>query len=145
MKHVRTLAVSAAALLAAGAGIAYAQQAGPAPAAAEALVLHEVGNNVTIAPGQTGYVRTRPCVAGELAISGSVVGGNPGDFSISTDSAYWDGGPRGWLFSGRNNTTTPLTVYATAFCVAATMANPLAPQHDRLHPGQIPGLGTHAK
>ncbi|MEU7062689.1 hypothetical protein [Streptomyces sp. NPDC046161] len=106
-------------------------------------MLRAVGNNITLAPGQTGYVRTRPCPAGELAISGSVLGGNPGDFSVSTDSAYWDDGPRGWLFSGRNNTSAPLDVYAMVFCTAASMPNlgSAEQQHGPL-PWPLPGPGT---
>ncbi|MFE3584610.1 hypothetical protein [Streptomyces vinaceus] len=123
MKHLRTLAASVAVALAAGAGIAYAQQGAPASAAAEPISLHAVGGTVTLAAGQAGQVRTSPCPAGEVAISGSVVAGIPGDFSISADSAYWDGVPRGWFFNGRNTTGSALNVYAWAFCTAGTVQN----------------------
>ncbi|MFF4104105.1 hypothetical protein [Streptomyces sp. NPDC001903] len=144
MKHVRTLAVSVAVALAAGAGIAYAQQGASASADAEPIALHAVGGTVTLAPGQAGQVRTSPCPAGEVAISGSVVAGNPGDFSISADSAYWDGVPRGWFFNGRNTSGSALNVYAWAFCTAGTV--PTLAGAEQSGPGswQMLGPGTPA-
>ncbi|MER7582353.1 hypothetical protein [Kitasatospora sp. NPDC097691] len=140
MKRNHAIAVSVAAALAAGSGIAYAQQAEPARVAADPIEIHVVGGYVVLQPGQEATVRTGRCPSGELAVSGGAsAGGGPGAFTLTATTPWWDQGPRGWFVGGRNNGSEPINMYAYGFCTAATMPNPLAVGQDGLLPMLPPG------
>ncbi|MFI9329330.1 hypothetical protein ACIGZJ_17520 [Kitasatospora sp. NPDC052868] len=140
MKRSRVIAVSVVGAFAVGSGIAFAQQAGPARVAAEPIELHTVGNYITLQPGQEATVRSRQCPAGEMAVSGGVfAGGNPGAFTMTASTPWWDQGPRGWFAGGRNNGSQPLDMYVYGFCTAATMPGALTADRDGLLPWLPPG------
>ncbi|MFD5466023.1 hypothetical protein ACFWIQ_24790 [Kitasatospora sp. NPDC127059] len=141
MKRSRVIVVSVVAALAFGSGIAFADQAGPTRVADEPLLLHTVGNFITLQPGQEATVRSRQCPAGEMAISGGVQGGggHPGDFTMTISTPWWDHGPRGWLAGGRNNSSQPFNMYVYGFCTAATMPDTLTAGKDGLPPQLPPG------
>ncbi|MEV6974557.1 hypothetical protein [Kitasatospora sp. NPDC093806] len=152
MKRHRAIVVAVAAVLAAGSGIAYAQQTDRARVAAAPTEIHVVGGYLVLQPGQEGTVRTNPCPPGELAVSGGAfAGGGPGAFTLTASTPWWDQGPRGWFVGGRNSSSQPFNMYAYGFCSAATLSNPLTVDKDGLlamlpsgpgSPGALPGQVT---
>ncbi|MFB7907898.1 hypothetical protein ACFC1T_15810 [Kitasatospora sp. NPDC056076] len=143
MKRSRVIAVSVLAALAVGSGIAFAEQAGPARIADEPLLLHAVGNYLTLQPGEEATVLSRQCPAGEMAISGGVQSSaGPGDFTMTVSTPWWNHGPRGWMAGGRNNSSQPFDLYVYGFCTAATMPDTLTAGGDGLPPQLPPGPGA---
>ncbi|MFJ9691956.1 hypothetical protein [Kitasatospora sp. NPDC101183] len=128
MNRTRVITATVVTALAIGSGIAFAKPAGPARVAAEPILLHAVGNYITLQPGQEATVRSRQCPDGEMAISGGVQSSAaPGAFTLTVSTPWWDHGPRGWLAGGRNSGSQPIDMYVYGFCTAATMPDTLLP------------------
>ncbi|MFJ7154303.1 hypothetical protein ACIQUQ_05140 [Streptomyces sp. NPDC101118] len=142
MQRIRTAALALAALLAAGAGIAYAQQGATGASAQRQLTTYVVWGRIDINPGQVGTARTDDCPAGQLVTGG---GGffshpDPGAFTMNASSIAWNQGPKGWYVTGRNTAGSTGRLYTYGLCTDAVTALPPLSEAEGNVPPAPPGL-----
>ncbi|MFB6614980.1 hypothetical protein ACFCV9_12315 [Streptomyces sp. NPDC056367] len=137
MRLIHTAALAAAAALAAGAGISYAQQGAAEAPTQRQITTYAVWGHTDVDPGQVVTARTDDCPAGQLVTGGGgfLAYRDPGAFVMSASSIAWNHGPKGWYVSGRSNATERTTLYTYGLCTDAVTALP--PLNER---GLPPGL-----
>ncbi|MFD9410102.1 hypothetical protein ACFWBN_24240 [Streptomyces sp. NPDC059989] len=128
MQRIRTTALVVAAALAAGAGIAYAQQGASNSAASRQITTHVVWGHTDLNPGQVGTARTDDCPPGQLVTGGGgfLAFRDGGAFTMSASSIAWNNGPKGWYVTGRHNGNERATLYTYGLCTEAVTSIPSA-------------------
>nr|WP_030241000.1 hypothetical protein [Streptomyces lavendulae] len=141
MRRIRTTALVVAAALAAGAGIAYAQQDASNSATSRQITTHVVWGHIDLNPGAVGTARTDDCPAGQLVTGGGgfLAFRDLGAFAMSASSIAWNNGPKGWYVTGRNNGSERATLYTYGLCTAAATDLPAAADME----GLVPGIGLN--
>ncbi|MFJ3723057.1 hypothetical protein ACIPYQ_10860 [Streptomyces sp. NPDC090045] len=142
MQRIRTTALVVAAALAAGAGIAYAQQGASHSAASRQITTHVVWGHSDLNPGQVGTARTDDCPPGQLVTGGGgfLSSSDLGAFTMSASSIAWNSGPKGWFVTGRNNGTVRATLFTYGLCTAAVTDLPAAADVEGRMPAMPPNL-----